>query len=292
MAQQKQLREEIFSNNNFKLLTKSYQEHAIGQMNYAKYSVLASRHFSEDLENIFSNVKTSYKNFIFGKNMKNIVKKNGKQAWILITANQKLYGDLMIRLSNIFIENVKNTDPKKIDLIIIGRQGKKIFDEQSLNRTYKFIEQTEFNVTLNFLRDISKDLINYEDIVVFYGKFNNLVSQTPIRASIAGGQVEPMLKEKLNTLDDKKKLNFIFEPSIQEIIAFFENQILNILLNQSLQEGQLARFASRINAMETAQQNIEKKLKLLTRQERVLKTMNMNKKRLEILTGRKLWRKE
>lgn len=291
MAQQKQLKEEILSNNNYKLLTRAYQEHAVGQMNFAKYSVLTSREFDGDLKEIFSNVKTSYKNIIIGKNIKNVVKKNGKQAWILVSANKKLYGDILIRICRLFVEKVKNIDPKKVDLIIIGRQGKNFFDAQAIHMPYKYYEFPEFNVSLDFLKEVNENLIYYEDVLVFYGKFNNLVSQTAIQTSIAGGTDSSKQDDakSVSELQETKKHSFLFEPSVQEILAFFENQILSLLLNQIVQESQLARFASRIAAMEQAQQNIEKQLLILIHRERVVKNMDMNKRQLETLAGRTLW---
>lgn len=292
MSQQKQIKEEIISNNNYKLLTRAYQEHAVAQMNFAKYSVFASRKFTDDLEEIFGNVKTSYKNIIAGKRMKNVVKRNGKKALILVTANRKLYGDLLLKICNLFLESVKSSDPNKVDIIIIGAEGKRFFDKQGINKSYEYYELSESKISLDFLKDVNKNLIYYEDVIVFYGKFNNLVTQTPVQASIAGGIPDSSIKEEVKPLEelkDVKKHSFIFEPSILEILAFFENQVLSILLNQVVQESILARFASRIDAMEQAQQNIERHLKQLTRRERIVKNMDMNKKQLASLTGRSLW---
>jgi len=74
-------------------------------------------------------------------------------------------------------------------------------------------------------------------------------------------------------------------------MEFFESQILSMLLNQTVSEGKLARFASRIKAMEFAQNNIEKKLSILSYRERRLRSMGMNKKQLQLFAGRSLWRK-
>lgn len=320
MGAQKKIREDIISNNNYKMLTRAYQEHAVGQINFARYSVLNSRDFADDLSDIFVNVKSSYNNNFFSKKTKNIVKKNGKEAWILISANKKLYGDLLIRVCRLFEARVKESDPKKVDLIIIGKQGKKFFDELHLNRTYKYVELSEFNVSMDFLKDINKDLIYYEDVIIFYGKFKSLVTQIPVEASISGGKtgsgasaVAPQdpnspITENAPTQEAQKivansplsaasallgkkqnKKSFLFEPKIEEILAFFENQILSLLLSQTVQEAQLARFASRINAMETAQDNIEKQITRLKREEKKTKNIEMNKKQLGLLAGRRLW---
>lgn len=293
MAQQKQLKEDIAINQDFKLLTRSYQEHAIGQINFARYSVLSSREFSEDLAGIFSDVKISY-NTVLLKRSKGHVKKNGKDVWLLITANNKLYGDLILRISRLFLERVRNSDPNKVDLIIMGRQGKKFVEENNINRPFKYFEIPDVNVSLTSLKEICTNVLTYENILMFYGKYNNLVSQSPVEAYLSGEMPispkgQPGLDDSAHNIDNHKKEDYLFEPTVEEIYNFFEAQILSILLNQTVQEAQLARFASRINAMEAAQTNIQRQLKILTRKEKALKTMQMNKKQLELLAGRALW---
>lgn len=313
MAQQKQLREDIAINKDFKLLTRSYQEHAIGQINFARYSVIGSREFAQDLEEIFTNVKIAYKSKIIKKDLKNIVKKNGKDVWILITANNKLYGDLILKICQLFAGHVKMSSANKVDLVIIGKQGKNFIDLMNLKRPYKYYEVPDLNVTVEYLKEICANFLYYENVIVYYGKYNNLISQTPIISSIAGDMEEypdqqkdaakpndnrPVagIKQQFAekpisnaSIVDIKKKNYIFEPKIEDILVFFEKQILSILLNQTIQEAQLARFASRINAMEIAQNNIQTQLTKLKRKEKMFKNMEMNKKQLELLSGRTLW---
>lgn len=285
MAEQKKLKEDIAINKNFDMLTRSYQQHALGQINFARYSVLYSRGFSQDLGEVFADVKTSYKRRLLRKSIKNIVKKNGKDMWILISANNRLYGDIIIKTAKLFLTQLKDTDPSKVDLAIIGKQGKKLIDSENLNRPYEYYEISDTNVTVDFLKKLSDKLLYYENVYVFYGKFENLVLQTPVRVALVGDIPEPDPKDK-KTL---KKQSFLFEPSLEEILSFFENQILSLLFNQKVQEAQLARFASRINAMEAAQSNIQRQLKALNRKDKRFRMMSINKKQTELLAGKRLW---
>ncbi len=287
MAEQKKLKEDIAVNKDFDMLTRSYQEHALGQINFARYSVLYARDFSENLAEIFANVKTSYLRGVVKKNIKNVVKKNGKDIWILITANNKLYGDIIIKTANLYISKVKASNLDKIDLTIVGRQGKSIFDQANLGKPYEYYEITDTNVAAGNLKKLSDKLLFYENVYVFYARYDNLISQSPIQVSLSGDipDVDPKDKEAM------RKQHYLFEPKIEEILSFFENQILSLLFNQVVQEAQLARFASRISAMETAQNNIQSQLDALKRQDKLYKKMAMNKKQTELLAGRALWNK-
>ena len=130
MEQPAKLKEEITVSNNLKLLTKAYQEHAIEQINFARYSVLASRDFVEQLEAVFYNVKASYRKALLtgklkGKKMTKNLNKNGKEAIVLLTANTKLYGDIIPKVNRSFLETAKVSSA---DMIIIGKQGKNFID--------------------------------------------------------------------------------------------------------------------------------------------------------------------
>jgi F0F1-type ATP synthase gamma subunit len=64
---------------------------------------------------------------------------------------------------------------------------------------------------------------------------------------------------------------FIFEPTLEKIFHFFETQIMANLFSQTLLENQLARHASRVNAMEEALGHIEEESKKLHQMQTRLK---------------------
>lgn len=289
MAESKKIQDSIAINNDFDLLTKSYQEHAIGQITFARFSVLYSRGFAQDLSEIFSNIKKSYFNNTNTLKLKSATQKNGRQLWILITANNKLYGDIITRTCQFFMGHLNLVNKSKIDVVVIGKQGKNYLDEAGINLEYQFLDIPDSSVNSEMLKTLLIKLIQYENIYVFYGQYDNLVSQVPVQAALSG---DLNIATSANTNDNEKKQKYLFEPGINEVINFFENQILSLLLNQTIQEAQLARFASRINAMETAQTNIHKQLELLTKKEKMLKIKEINKKQSELLAGRKLWNKK
>ena len=111
----------------------------------------------------------------------------------------------------------------------------------------------DFGVDPLKLTEVIRHLVQYEEIRVYFGKFESLVTQRPEVQSISSATP---VAGKLQG----PKVFYIFEPSIEEILVFFETQIFASLFDQSLRESQLAKFASRILAMDRATQNIEKKV--------------------------------
>lgn len=295
MEQSKQIKEELVITKSMKMLTNAYQEHALEQINIARYSVLASRDFAIELTDIFSNVRTSYQNLIEKmierdkKKLEALRKsmKNGKEVLVLVSANNKLYGEIIPKICRLFLEKAQASDA---DLVIIGRDGKNFVLQAGLKRPYKYFEIPDTGITQESIKPLTAYLVPYENVTLYCGRFNNVISQEAIAASITGDQPLP---DEIQTKDKDHKNDsmFLFEPSIEYVMDFFETQIFSIILSQTISEAQLARFGSRIKAMETAHDNMEKLLEQLYKRERRMKGMEGNKKQLELLSGRRLWGK-
>ena len=83
MDKKNKLKEEIETSGILQMLMQAYQEHAIEQINFSRNSVLTSRQFSDELAEVFYNVKTSYENFLT-----TLLKKGkGKQICLLTVVN-------------------------------------------------------------------------------------------------------------------------------------------------------------------------------------------------------------
>ena len=293
MEQRQKLKEEMVITKNMKMLTTAYQEHALEQINFARYSVLASREFALELATIFGNVRHSYQRILekmVDKDKKKLEElrkslKNGKEVLVLVSANNKLYGELIPKICNHFIKKAMETNS---DLVVIGKEGKILVDKAHLNRPYQYFEIPDSNINIDILRPLTTYLLPYENVLIFCGKFNNVVSQDVIEASLTGTPPEAAVKAGT---ESKHEDLFLFEPSIEYVVDFFENQIFSIILSQTISEAQLARFGSRIQAMETAQNNMQKMIDQIARRQRLLRGMEINKKQLELFAGRRLWGK-
>jgi hypothetical protein len=121
--------DEININQQFKMLTQAYQEHAIVQINLARYSVLSSREFMTELAEIFFNVKVSYEHYLksMSAHEKRLhvdrINKNGKEVLVLLSSNGKFYGDLVNRVCQLFEQQAKTTDA---DIVIVGSEGRQL----------------------------------------------------------------------------------------------------------------------------------------------------------------------
>jgi F0F1-type ATP synthase gamma subunit len=174
-----------------------------------------------------------------------------------------------------FIKDIKGLDA---EISIIGRLGRSLFIESRPKDPYTYFELPDYGVDRKRMGDVVRHLVQYEKIIVYYGKYKSVITQTPSKFEIsAGTDVE-------QDAGDPKRV-YIFEPSVEKILMFFETEIFASLFDQSIRESQLAKFASRILAMDRADQNISKRLKELSLEKLKLSHKQVSKRQLNSLSS-------
>lgn len=282
--------EELEALNSIKDLAQSYEEIAVIRMQNIKDSVLKTRDFLADLSDVFVDLKTSYAREVHelmvernkgGKMLIPSLQKNGKTLNVYLSSNGRLYGSVTQKTFKLFIQDLKDPKTKESDIAIIGSAGRDMFEAAATGREYQYFEIPDTTVEVDHIKTLMKKFLQYEKVYVYYGKFGNVVKQSPIASSITGEDIF----ETETPLEVPREDRFIFEPTLQKIFHFFETQIMANLFSQTLLENQLARHASRVNAMEEALVHIEEESKKLNQQQTRLKHLMQNKKQLETLSG-------
>lgn len=294
MAQRKLILEELEALNSIKDLAESYEEIAAIEMQKIRDSVLKTREYLVDLSDVFVDLKASYTREVKDllerrkkgdKNLIPILQKKGKNLMVYLSSNGKLYGAVTQQTFKLFINDLKNTDTEKTDIVIIGGAGKEMYEGAHINKPFDYFEIPDSKVDINHIKNLMQKFLQYEIVHVYYGKFGNVVKQTPVATSITGEDIF----ETENLTPTPREDRFIFEPNLEKIFHFFETQIMTNLFSQTLLENQLARDVSRVNAMEQALINIEEQSRILNKAKNRIRHALQNKKQLETISGAVLW---
>ena len=281
MQNKQRINSEVELMSTLKLITQAYEEISVMRMQRIRDLVLNTRLFLGDLYNVYVDVKVNYKESLMKKiikeddAMKAMRERNGKTAVVFISTNTKLNGEI---IQKVFREFYDYTQTHDVEIFIVGRMGKQLYDQRSEKKPYQYYDLEENYINSTSLHKLVIDLLAYKQVDAFYGKFESLLNQIPTEANLTGDQPEEKQAEgKAATL-------YMFEPSVVKILEFFETQIFSSLVKQSVNESELARYASRIRAMEEAGQNIDKSMKSLSSQMIKIKRLVSNKKQLEIMS--------
>lgn len=294
MPQKKVILENIEALNSLKDLAQSYEEIAVIRMQKIKESVLHARDFLADISDVFVDLKASYNREVLeiinkkkkgDKSLGPLLLTNGKTLYVYLSSNGRLYGAVTQKTHRLFMQDIKKTDGSKTDILIIGSAGKEMYESSGFGRPFTYFDIPDIGVDIKHIKSLIQKFLQYDSVKVYYGKFDNVVKQNPIGTSITGENI--FESEVVETVRREDK--FIFEPVLEKIFYFFQTQIIANLFSQTLLENQLARHASRVNAMEEALIHIEEEEKKLIQQRNQLKHQLQNKKQLETIAGVAVW---
>jgi len=241
-------------------LSQAYAEIASVRMQSVRKSVLVNRDFFSSIREIFEEVLSSY-----GEEIKRLQKlqnrggeitflaHNGLTVAVLFSANTGLYGDIIQRVFSKFLNDVRNND---VEVTIVGRMGRLLFTQAEPNRPFTYFDLPDYGAAhLDSLKDLTKHLVAYEQINLYYGQFHSFIKQEAISNSISAA---------LSLSDATSQaglVRYIFEPDIETILSFFETEIFASIVDQAVFEGELAKLASRAYSMDRAEQRISEEIK-------------------------------
>lgn len=262
MASEKDIQKEIRQVSSLKTLTEVYGEIAASRMKKIREFVLRNREFLGAIESIFQDALASYASKLSdlvrqGKMREGgkvtFLAHNGKTVVVLISANTGFYGEVVKQTFDKFLEGLRR---ENVEVTIIGKLGRSLFLQEEPDRPYTYFELPDFGIDKAAMSEAIVHLVQYEEIRVYYGKYQSVINQTPTTFKITAGT-------PISGTAEKPEVEFIFEPSMERILMFFETQIFASLFDQAVRESQLAKFASRILAMDRASENIDQELSKL-----------------------------
>lgn len=290
MVSRREVIEEFNRVSTFKNILETYEEIAASRMQNARGSVLSGRSFIDELNYIFQQVKSSYRNEVIKKmHMRKIkdpkeltfIDRNGKTLFLLLSSNTGLYGDIVRKTFNLFVELMKK---EQADAAIVGRVGLEYLKNSEIKIPYSYFNMPDSSIDNEDLKKIIAHIIQYQKVFIVYGRFENVITQEPIVTSISG---DPLPQSQS---DSGSKIKYFFEPSLEKIMQFFEAEIFASLFEQTIFESQLAKFASRMTSLELRVENITDILKGISHEKEKVRHRIMNKKQLETFSSMALWR--
>jgi len=267
----KKIKESLKTISYIETIAQVYQEVAKIRMNQIRESVLKTREFIEELLKIYGTIKSAYPVKIFFKKKKRVL--------VYLSSNERFYGTLIF---DIWKEVEKYLSEKEGDLVVVGRMGKYLAEKSGFGLKFYYFELDDENPNIKEIRKIFNFIKNYEEILIFHGKFKTVLTQQVAITNISGIEIE---KEKLI----KKKTYYLFEPSPEEILKFFEEELLFSFFYQTLWEHQLSRYATRLIQMHQAQKNAQKLKEIMKKEQEKIKRKIYNKKQIEQFFSQKLW---
>lgn len=266
------------------LIVESFEEIAVSRIQRVRNAVLYKREFLGRLSEVFQEVTSSFQDEIAAlMRKKKAAIRTERTVFVFLSANTGLYGDIVQKTFRLFLASLRK-EKSLPTIVIIGRLGRILFQREMPKTTFRYFDFPDSTIDKKVFRDIVSYLLGFQNVLIFYGEFRNIVSQVPTVSTIAGSQLP---KGEQSTTHTK----YIFEPSLKGLVKFFEEEIFTSLFEQRLHESQLAKFASRIITLDSSREHIEESQKSLFFEKQRARHRIINRKQQDLLAGVSLWRR-
>lgn len=279
MASQRDIRRRIGAVKNIKQITRAMQFVAASKLKRAQDATLASRAYSEKLDEIIADLGA----VLGGEEHPLLAKREGgKRLLILITSDRGLSGPLNTNVIRFAAREITEHEGD-LTTVTVGRKGR-----DAMRRTRVPIEahfngygdRPAFVDVLPLARLVTDDFLagTYGQIDVVYSHFvstlvqrPSIVRLLPITPSadtegIPGGQ-------------------FIFEPDAGEVLRMLLPRYVATRLYQTVLEAKASEESSRMVAMKNATENAEELIEDLTLSYNKVRQANITREMIEIASG-------
>ena len=263
-GQLKEVRNRIKSVQSTQQITKAMKMVSAAKLRRAQDAIIQMRPYSQKLQEMLSNIVSSVSSDV---NMPLADERLTERVlMIAITSDRGLcgaYNANVIKLTRQVIEEKYAEQSKKgnVTILPIGKKG------------YDYFVRLGYNVVNDFwtiFSDLSFDNVrraaiyaqenflnkNYDRIEIVYSQFRNAATQIMIS--------EPYLPiPRVQQKQGAKNIDFIFEPSMDELIQELMPKILNTQVYKAVLDANASEHGARMTAMDKASENANEMLKSL-----------------------------
>ncbi len=240
------------------------------------------------VQSIFEDVRRAHQEFILTtlrEQKKESETRADKRAIVLFSSQQLFSGTIHKEIFELFEREAKAQDAT---CIIVGAVGKHLAHQSVffLEHPFTYIDIDLATATIDQFLPLLQQLAGYDQVTIFAGRYQNLMTQSPIMVDATGSRY---LEEMPETGSSSQQRHFLFEPTLPELVTYFEQEITRFLVELSISGSRIANLGSEIQTLEQAVSNVEHTLQMINRRERRLKKAINNKKQQQRIAGIGLW---
>ncbi|OIN56536.1 ATP synthase F1 subunit gamma [Arsenicibacter rosenii] len=288
MASLKEVRNRITSVNSTQQITKAMKMVAAAKLRRAQDNIIQMRPYARKLSEMLSTVAAGAE--LAGDSPYNQVRSVERVLLIVVTSDRGLCGAFntnvvkaaMTRINEAYSDQARRG---QVEILAIGKKGAEAFARRGFKVNTTFVE-TFTKLSFNTVRAAAEEVMTafakgqFDVVEIVYNEFKNVATQI-IRAE----QMLPIVSAPVDPTVKASNVNYIFEPSEEEIIAELIPKTLKIQLYKAVLESNASEHGARMTAMDKATENagdLLRELKLVynrTRQAAITKEI------LEIVGG-------
>jgi ATP synthase, F1 gamma subunit len=290
MATLRDIRRRISGVKNTQKITKAMQMVAAAKLRRAQEAIFQARPYARKMAEMLRHLSGKVD---VAKYPQLALRPVQKVALVVVTADRGLCGAFNTNIVRAAVNHIdKNyraiNASGKLKLVCVGKKGYEYFRKRKYEILFKHVGI--FNAP-NFgdARAIVKEIVDgygageFDRVEIVYNEFKNAVQQR-----IVIEQFLPILPEVVEANELKKPhslIDYIYEPSCDEIVSALVPKHLNFQLWRVLLESNAAEQGARMTAMENASTNAKELIGTLELSYNKARQASITKELLEIVSG-------
>jgi F-type H+-transporting ATPase subunit gamma len=284
MPSTRDIRRRIRSVKNTAQITKAMQMVASSKMRRAQQSALAGRPYASMLNQVLGNVAFHAGDFTHPLMEKREVR---KRCIILVSTDKGLCGALNANL----MREAAKADKDSTLYITAGRKAAQFIARarRKLIAEFTYKDAPLFSEARAISKAAQEMFLDGEvdTVEVLFTEFINTLSQKPqLRPLLPVGEIKPLVAGIPGPKEEQKLMHgateFLFEPSVDEVLGAMLPHSLNFQIYQILLEAKASEQSARMVAMKNATDNANQLIKDLTLEYNKMRQAAITKELLEI----------
>ncbi|KAA3440649.1 ATP synthase F1 subunit gamma [Rufibacter hautae] len=266
MASLKEVRNRIVSVGSTQQITKAMKMVAAAKLRRAQDNIIRMRPYAQRLNNILSNLSS-----VQGEAGQNVYaqKRDVQRVLIIaVTSDRGLCGafnsNVMKAVNNLVNERYSaQAAAGNIEVMAIGKKGHEYFNKRNMPMAGDFTGVFG-NLSFETVRVAAEQAMEgfragrYDQVDIVYNEFKNVATQI-----IRTEQFLPIQENTTEQASANANLDYIFEPSKEEIIEQLIPKSLKIQVYKAVLESNASEHGARMTAMDKATENAGELLKQL-----------------------------
>jgi F-type H+-transporting ATPase subunit gamma len=279
MASQRDIRRRIGAVRNIKQITRAMQFVAASKMKRAQDATLASRPYSEKIDEVLADLAT----VLSGEDHPLLEQREGgKRLIILITTDRPLAGPLTTNAVRFASREIID-NPGDIAVVTVGRKGRDAMRRSGVPLEAHFAgfgDRPTFADVVPLARLVTDDYLSgtYNRIDIVFSTFVSTLVQRPTLFKLL--PIQPS-----NDTEGIPGNQFIFEPSPAAVLEQLLPRYVATRLYQAVLESKASEESSRMVAMKNATENAEELIEDLTLSYNKVRQSNITREMIEIASG-------
>jgi F-type H+-transporting ATPase subunit gamma len=207
-----------------------------------------------------------------------------KTLVIIVTADKGLCGSFntnIIKAGAAFVTE----SPQVCTLGLVGRKGRDFFGRRGFDVMYEEVGIFQ-KLAYGHAQGIARNAIelftsgHVDRVVLIYNEFKSVMTQR-----VVVDQLLPIARADVDTAVSANQIDYLYEPSAQEIFDQLLPRYVEVQVYRSLLESNAAFFAAQMTAMDTASKNATDMIASLTLYMNKVRQAAITREIIEVVSG-------